>query len=432
MSEQSPKAPSFEIPDLELEAPVSKRPAPVSASHLAAPESAAQATFGLQGDDDFELIAVGGPLELANGIIQHDVAPRAADTKPWPTGRSRPNDQLPIDSAEITLVAGYGAAPHSAVLSPLYAYRVFSRRAPLNAAVAAHRQELVQAEAARDVALMQLADSLRDVLAQNEAFGRLLQPIGDVEKLTSDRTAALVEADQGLRAEMAKFDVELAKLREAESQSALHVGQRRKLSDDTENMLRRADAKHQRVQIEIRGVMDLARQAVGPAGGDIPAAQAAQLAELQSRSSALEPELSAARAGHAAASAALESAETEQRRIVATIKQLERQKASATSALEQQVNARAAGVSDAEKQRRDALAEVARAVLAARGGIAVPEASREVLLGHDSKVESAAVRLETHVRALRSYDTERVRQGVILTLSALGLLVLAILLKAVL
>jgi hypothetical protein len=432
MSDQSPKAPRFEIPDLELDAPVSRRAAPVSTSRLVAPDRALTAPLGLHGGDDFELIATGGSLELAGGIIEHDDAPRAADSKPWPTGRSRSGAQLPIDDAEVTRIADYGAAPRRAVLTPLYVYRVFSRRAPLKAALAAHNQELLQAEAARDRGLMELTDSLRDVLSQNEAFSRLLQPIGDVEKLTSERTAALAEAAQGLRAEMAKFDGEIARLREAESQASLQVAERRKASDEADDLRRRADAKHKRVHIEIRGVMDIARQAVGPGGGDIPAAQAAELAELQGRSSALEPELSAARTGHAAATAALESAETQQRHIAASIEQLERQKASATSALEQQVNARAAGVSDAEKQRRDALAEVARAVLAARGAVAVPETSLEALRAHDGKVESAAVRLETHVRALHSYDTERVRQGVILALSALGLLVLAILLKAVL
>jgi hypothetical protein len=45
---------------------------------------------------------------------------------------------------------------------------------------------------------------------------------------------------------------------------------------------------------------------------------------------------------------------------------------------------------------------------------------------------SAAIRLETRLRALGCYDTERVRQGVIVVLSALGLVVLAILGKAVL
>ena len=83
-------------------------------------------------------------------------------------------------------------------------------------------------------------------------------------------------------------------------------------------------------------------------------------------------------------------------------------------------------------QRHGALAEVARAVLASRGGVRVPEATLAALRAHDGRVAAQAKRLETHLRALDAQDHERVRQGVILALSALGLVVLAIALKAVL
>jgi hypothetical protein len=71
-------------------------------------------------------------------------------------------------------------------------------------------------------------------------------------------------------------------------------------------------------------------------------------------------------------------------------------------------------------------------VLATRGVGKVPEAVRVALLGHDQAVEAAAVGLETHVRALDAYDRERVKQGVVLVLSALGVVLLSILLKAML
>jgi chromosome segregation ATPase len=178
--------------------------------------------------------------------------------------------------------------------------------------------------------------------------------------------------------------------------------------------------------------MDVARQALGPAGGDIPPAQAAQLAQLQARLTALEPELSSARAAAASAKAALDQAQAELRRLETQSQKLERQKAAAGGSLSQQLSARAAGVTEAEQKRVQALAEIARGVLAARGSVAVPEATLQTLRAHDARVEARAVRLETHVRALDSYDHARVRLGIILTLSALGAVVLAIVLKAVL
>ena len=71
-------------------------------------------------------------------------------------------------------------------------------------------------------------------------------------------------------------------------------------------------------------------------------------------------------------------------------------------------------------------------MLASRGGMPVPDATLEALRQHDAQVEAQAVRLETHVRALDSHDREKVRQGITITLFALGIVVLAIVLKAVL
>ena len=94
---------------------------------------------------------------------------------------------------------------------------------------------------------------------------------------------------------------------------------------------------------------------------------------------------------------------------------------------------RAASVSEAEKQRRDALADVARAVLAARGSVAVPEPRLQALREHDQQ-RGERWRSGSRPTCARShsYDRERVRQGVILALSALGVVLLSILLKAML
>jgi len=435
MNERKPSPPQFEIPDLELAAPVSKRAtAPVikpTAPQLT-PESAA---FGLEislPDLDYEdeaLLQLGSNVELGLGA-----SPQAAPRQPenWPHGHTRPADKLPIDLAAVTAVAGYGPAPKNAILAPLYTYRVLSRHAALKRAVAARHAELRQAELARDTQLMKLSNELRPTLEANEAFRRLLEPIRQVEQLAGERSAALSQADAGFREQMARFDAELQQLRDGEAQAQAALTQLRQSAEASQNELRRTEAKHQRVQIEIRGVLDVARRELGPAGGDMSPAQAAQLAELQERAKSLEPELARTRAAHATAEAVRAEAEAEVRSRQARIQQLERQKAGAGSSLAKQLSLQAAGVDEAERQRRDALADVARAVLATRGVGKVPEAMRVALLGHDQAVETAAIALETHVRALDSYDRERVKQGVVLVLSALGVVLLSILLKAML
>jgi hypothetical protein len=429
MTDRDQRAAGLEIPDLDLEPVVSKRPAPSAARGVPAPAAAPASSFG--DDDDFELVATGAAVELLSSTPAHEPA-RQASSAGWPTGRSRATDQLPVDPMEVTLVADYGPPPQNAVLTPMYAYRVLSRRRALQRAVTEHHAALSREEAERDGALAQLAHELRAVLEASEVFRRVLEPVREIERLAGDRNAALSQADAGFREQMGKFDQELGQLGEAMARASAVVTERSKAAEATENDLRRVEAKHKRVQIEIRGVLDVARQVVGPAGGDIPPAQAAQLAQLQARATALEPELSSARAAHAASSAALAEAQAELRRIEGQGRQLQRQKAEASGSLGQQLSARAAGVSEAEGQRIQALAEVARAVLAARGSVAVPEANLQALGQHEARVEAQAVRLETHVRALDSHDRDKVRQGIILTLSAIGIVLLAIVLKAVL
>jgi chromosome segregation ATPase len=231
---------------------------------------------------------------------------------------------------------------------------------------------------------------------------------------------------------MARFDGELGGLRQSETAARAVFDEKEAARSGAENALRRAEAKLSRVQIEIRGVLDLARKALGPGGGDLPPEQAAKVTQLQARATAIEPEVAQANGVYSAAGAQCDQARVEVRRLQAQLRKLEQQKRSAESSLGAQVSVRAAGVSEAEKQRRDALAVVAQAILLARGSVPVPEPTLEALRHHDKVAEAHAIRLETHVRALSSYDRERVKLGVILVLSALGVVLLSILLKAML
>ena len=73
-----------------------------------------------------------------------------------------------------------------------------------------------------------------------------------------------------------------------------------------------------------------------------------------------------------------------------------------------------------------------RAVLSSRGVVPVPQPLLESLREHDKRVDAAAIRLETHLQAIDSYARDCVKQGVIFVLSAFGIVVLSILLKAML
>jgi len=418
-----------------LEPAVSKRsPQPARKSGTSPGGPPAATDDELSSEDDFELVPLGQNEDFGESVTagQGWVDRSMQVETPWPTGRTKTADQLSVDGVEVELVAGYGRPPQNAVLTPLYAYRVFTRQRQLRLQVSQLNQQLSRAEAERDGLLARLATSLRPVLEASDTFRRLLEPIREVERLRGDRSAALSEADAGYREQMAKFDQELARLRAVQTSAKSASAEKRGVRENAENEFRRADAKHKRAQIEMRGVLDLARKALGPAGGDIPPAQAKQLAELQAQAAALEPEVARTRAALTVASTAFDQAEGEVQRVQAELKKVERQKAGIGGSLEKQLSVRAAGVSEAEKQQRDALAEVARAVLASHGALEVPTPELETLTGQDARINALALRLETHLRALDSQDRGRVKLGVSIALGAVGLVVLAILLRAVL
>ena len=327
MSERDDLSAGLQIPDLELEPAVSKRPESVTArgSHSARLGSSPS---GFADDDAFELVPTGAKLELSGDVIQPGPESQRA-TAAWPNGRTDSAEQLRVDPLEVTLVADYGVAPSSVALTPLYAYRVYARRRHLQRAVAEHHAALQRDEAERDEALAQLASELRPTLEANETFKRMLEPVRELERLAGDRNAALSQADAGYREQLAGFERELLGIGESLVEARKLLARCSDAAESTDADLRRAEGRNRRIQIEIRGVMDLARQALGPAGGDLPAPQAAQLANLQTRLHGLQPELDRTRAAHVGSSTELERARSELKRLEDKAHRVEREKAAA-------------------------------------------------------------------------------------------------------
>ena len=72
--------------------------------------------------------------------------------------------------------------------------------------------ELATAEAARDDLLARLAHEKRIELAQSEAFRRLLEPLGDLDRQTNSQRVAQRATLQEQDAELYRLDAELALL----------------------------------------------------------------------------------------------------------------------------------------------------------------------------------------------------------------------------
>jgi len=446
----NPQIPSFEVPDLELEpAPRSIRRA-ASAPQLAPPVQgrdttgqrfdAAQARsadpsvqmFGATfdfGDDlgDFELErnAQPNPASAAQAVpsatnprasTQAVLAPNAT------SGRALDVTKLTFDPREIAILADYGDPPDSAPLTLAYAYRVFTRQRVLKHQLVPIVAECERAQNEREAVLAEMSCALRPAIEQNTDFRRFLAPVLEVEQRSAARGQALNSINAQLGAHNSELDDELARVEariEAEQRTESDA---QRQHDDCEANERRADAKLKRVQIEMRAVAQVAEQKIGPAGGSIPAAEAARLAELEQRAHAMEPELVALRAALERSKQALNEARTRLEALRQNKRQISRKKQALGGAYQKEIARRSEGVSEAEIEQRAALADLARALLIAREAVAIPDAWLERVRALSERADALTTRVEMFRRAIISYDARRARQGVQLACTAIGLM----------
>jgi chromosome segregation ATPase len=406
-----------------------------------APASAQDQLFGASfdfGDDgglgDFELERSAQPnFQLG---VEH--APRAAAAQPaveagstWPTGRALETAELRIDPGQLAILADYGEPPDSALLSLAYAYRVFTRQRELKRQLIPLAAECERAQLEREATLAELARTMRPALESVAEFRRFVAPVLEIEQRAAARGQALSSISAQLDAQSAELDAELARLKDQLASVQRLESEAQREYDAREANAKRAEAKLKRVQIEIRAVMNVAEQKLGAQGGQIPEPEAAQLLTLRQRSEALEPEVAQTRAEFEQAEQAQGQLQARLAALGHSERQIARKKQGVGAAYQKQLAARSQGVSESELEQRAALAELARALLAARGTLEVPEDWLERLRSVGDRADQLFVRAEMQRRAIASYDAQRARQGLRLAGTAIGLLLVLLLLKLI-
>ncbi|MEP7051853.1 MAG: hypothetical protein ABJB12_15925, partial [Pseudomonadota bacterium] len=361
------------------------------------------------------------------------VARRAGPTPPgsasWPSGRAPDAETLAIDPLEIAILADYGAAPHSAHRTPAYAYRVFTRQRELKAQLLSLCAERERAELERETVLAELTRTMRPMAEQMDGFRRFFTPIIELEQVASQRGQALSFVNAELSAQSSTFDAELrqiAELRAAQQaieQAALRAHSEREL------LAQRAEAKLKRAHIEIRAVTQVAEQKLGAQGGQIPEPEASQLVTLRQRVDAIAPEVTRAKSELEQASQALRQARNKLDSLHQAERATARKKQALADRFQKEVQVRSAGLSESETQQRAALAEGGRALLASRGALPIDAAWLEQVRAVSERADRLIIKCETLRRALDAYDRARVTQGVRLACTALGLLILLLVLK---
>ncbi len=475
MSEsQRPKpiAPSFEIPDLELEpAPRSLRQAAATtAGAHAAPHSdnrdysapnlfdedpfetggglsielnqhpthSGSIDFGSSINFDapggFELEPTGPPLAPESGpqsVVTRRGVPTStpSDNAGWPTGRTPDAETLTIDPIEVAILADYGSAPHSVHLTPVYAYRVFTRQRELKQQLASLCAERDRAQLERETTLAELARSVRPIAQQMDGFRRFFTPLIELEQVASQRGQALSSINAELGAHSNTFDAELTQIAEQISAQQVLEQEAARMRAEREQLAQRAEAKLKRVHIEMRAVTHVAEQKLGPQGGQIPEPEATQLITLKQRAEAIQPEVTQAKTELDQAKLGLGQA----RGKLDALRQAERVTARKKQAVRErygkELQARGASLSESETQQRTALAEVGRAVLAAGGSVPVAAAWLERVRASSERADRLIFKSETQRRALDAYDRTRVTQGVRLACTALALVIVLLVLK---
>jgi len=363
--------------------------------------------------------------ELAIGIAGLELAgaPRTdqATGPDWPSGVGPERGTLAIDPVQLRTTAGFPPAPSSFFLAPHYAWQVLVRRRALRENLARLERELATAERQRDELLGRMVSEVRPQLEAEPRLMELLVTARQLGALTGERGQALEAINSQYRAALADADARRGgvEARLGEHQAALRA-RAVELALEDENF-RRAEARHKRVQIEIRSAVAVAQntaQAAGLPPGTARPEDAARIESLQKQASELEHEVvkvknacDAARSVHDAAARAVAESERELERLGVQQRALDRD-------FGKQVDVNAAGLSEAENQLRTALADAGRRVLGLRGGVVVTAATLASIAAADAEVARLCAESELHLRAIDACDVAAVQRGY--TVAALG------------
>ena len=433
-----PPMPSFEVPDLELESAPRTRggsvpPTRGTPAAAASPPASGQlfgASFDFGGGDgleDFELERTAQPSVQGLGTTTPQRAATARVEKieqvgpSWPTGCALDANTLAIDPRELSILANYGDPPEATPHTLAYAYRVFMRQRELKRALIPIAAERQRAATEREATLAELASALRPALEKIPEFRRFLAPIVELDQRAAERGHALTSIHAELGVESGKLDAELAHIENQIQIEQTHERDAQRKCDALEANVKRADAKLKRLQIEMRAVTHVAEHKLGPQGGQLPDAEAAQLAGLRQRGESILPELALARAEFDRAKEALGQPRTRLDALRQSERQFTRHKQALAGEYQKQLLARTQGDSESEIERRAALSDLGRALLAARGTVDVPEPWLERVREVSERADALTVRAEMQRRAISAYDIQRARRGVRLACTAVGL-----------
>jgi hypothetical protein len=207
--------------------------------------------------------APAGPRNSATRVpVAGAAAPakRAAEAKPGDVSRAdgKAAPANGVDPYEARALADYGDPPAQWWKTPLYAFRVLRRRPELKKLAEAKKREAERAEGAAEDALLVFAEQIRPTAEKLGAYARAFQDVRDAEQVQRERDAVLAQETDAHRQKQAEVD---ARISELEAQLTQIQMEERTIAgelNEAETLLKRADARVKRVEIEIRNALQQA------------------------------------------------------------------------------------------------------------------------------------------------------------------------------
>ncbi|HEY2370408.1 MAG TPA: hypothetical protein VGH87_28625, partial [Polyangiaceae bacterium] len=306
-----------------------------------------------------------------------------------------------IDPYEARVLADYGPKPESFLFTPMYAYRVMTRRGALQRDLATKKAEAERALKRYEDALVALGERARGGAAPAHALERVKQ----AEDLLRSRDGALaqsMDANKGVVAEidarLGAAETELARARQDEAQAQA-------VREAAEQDFQRADAKVKRLEIEIRN------GAANKAAERDALAQDAQ--QKGARRVEADKKLAEAKRVAAVAQAKADAVGNE--------------RAQQEAKFSRAAGTRNAGVDDAQRHLRAALVELGRAVVSDPSVAAELAHAKEEIARLDKHAQKSTSDVALHESAITAYDAPQVFVGMVLVGVALLLVVVLVL-----
>ncbi|HJL20271.1 MAG TPA: hypothetical protein RMH99_31680 [Sandaracinaceae bacterium LLY-WYZ-13_1] len=338
-----------------------------------------------------------------------------------PSEAAGPHEPAPLPQAEVDALADYGPAPGSILGALPYAVLVFTRRRAVSRALADLRRLHRTAEEDAGEALVTLGRALhqRGDASELAPFRELLRAADEQGRVAGEKTQ---EWEQSRQVAETQRDSLQKKIEQAEQAAGPYRDRETKLAtqmDVRETDLRRAKAKLQRVQIELRNLTasatpDPGRRQVLEAERD---ARKADVDKAQGRVDELAPQLAAARRELAV--------------MLEAINDLEKQRRAVDQARDRTEKLHLSTAGEAEARYHDAVRELAEQALSR--GVAEPvapaetKAARMMITARDARARE----IRLHEAALSAYDAPAFQKGAAIIAGA-ALVILAMLLFVVL